>query len=44
MTAQFWLYYGLALLNCVLVLLFVQAVGSALLRAYRRSQVRKELR
>jgi hypothetical protein len=44
MTAQFWLYLFASLLGLAFVWGVVDVLGSGLLRAYRRYQVRKELR
>jgi heme/copper-type cytochrome/quinol oxidase subunit 2 len=42
MTAQFWLYFSLALLLLAFVWGVVDVLGTGLVRAYRRYQVRKE--
>ena len=44
MTAQFWLYFATALLMLAFVWGVVDVLGSGLLRAYRRYQVRKEFK
>jgi hypothetical protein len=42
MNAQFWLYFATALLLLAFVWGVVDVLGTGLLRAYRRYQVRKE--
>jgi hypothetical protein len=44
MTAQFWLYLFASLLGLAFVWGVVDVLGSGLLRAYRRYQVRKEFK
>jgi ABC-type siderophore export system fused ATPase/permease subunit len=44
MNAQFWLYLSASLLGLCFVWGVVDVLGSGLLRAYRRYQVRKEFK